>query len=151
MRDDGTVNLVGAPWLFRGSSVSDMSWVGIALAQLFARTRQARYLEGAVRLGRWIVDNAFDTTGLGGYSFGVDADNRRLGAKRTEHNNDVYGFFTHLLAPLTGDAEWAARGEHARAFIDRMWDDGGGFFYMGSDDGATITRSPVLAEVQSQG
>src|SRR5437870_7949783 len=36
VRADGSVNLVGAPWFFVGSSVSDMSWVGIALAQLFA-------------------------------------------------------------------------------------------------------------------
>lgn len=152
VRVDGTVNLVGQPWLFRGSSVSDMSWVGIALAQLFARTRQARYLDGSLRLAQWIVDNAFDTVGLGGYSFGVDADNKRLSSiKRTEHNNDVYGFFTNLLAPLTGNARWAELGEHARAFIERMWNDDEGFFYIGSDDGTTINPSPVLAEVQAQG
>jgi hypothetical protein len=85
VRADGSVNLVGAPWFFVGSSVSDMAWVGIAFAQLFARTGRPRYLDGSLRLARWIVDHAFDTIGLGGYSFGVDGNNRRLSSiKLTE-------------------------------------------------------------------
>jgi hypothetical protein len=152
VRADGTVNLVGAPWFFAGSSVSDMSWVGIALARLFARTGHVQYLEGSLRLARWIVDHAFDTVGLGGYSAGVDGNNRRLSSvKLTEHNNDVYGFFTHLLAPLTGDATWADRGRHALEFIERMWSADGRFFHTGSNDGVTIDTAVVLEEVQSQG
>jgi hypothetical protein len=151
VRSDGSVNLVGAPWFFQGSSVSDMSWVGIALARLFARTRKRRYLDGALRLAHWIVDHAFDTVGLGGYSFGVDGNDQRLGStKRTEHNVDVYGFFTNLLAPLTGDSTWVARGRHALEFIERMWNPDGGFFSIGSNDGKTVDPSPVLEEVQSE-
>lgn len=152
VRGDGTVNLVGAPWFFQGSSVSDMSWVAIALARLFARTGKSRYLEGSLRLGQWIVDNAFDTAGLGGYSFGVDGNNNRLNLmKLTEHNVDVYGLFTNLLAPLTGDAKWTRRGRHALDFIERLWNAAGGFFYTGSTDGMTIDTAVVLEEVQSQG
>lgn len=151
VRKDGSVNLVGAPWFFVGSSVSDMSWVGIALARLFARTGKSRYLEGSLRLGRWIVDNAFDTFGLGGYSFGVDGNNQRLSLmKLTEHNVDVYGFFTNLLAPLTGEARWMNRGRHALEFIERMWNADDGFFYTGSNDGKTIDTAVVLEEVQSE-
>ncbi len=150
VREDGSVNLVGAPWFFQGSSVSDMSWVGIGLAHLFARTRKARYLEGSVRLARWIVDNAFDTAGLGGYSSGVDAKNKRLTSKLTEHNVDVYGFFTHLLAPLTGDAYWTYRGRHALEFVERLWNPDDRFFYTGSNDGKTIDTAVVLEEVQSE-
>ena len=44
---------------------------------------------------------------LGGYSAGVDGNNNRLNLiKLTEHNLDVYGLFTNLLEPLTGDAKW---------------------------------------------
>jgi len=151
VRKDGSVNLVGAPWFFLGSSVSDMSWVGIALAQLFAHTGKSRYLAGALRLARWIVDNAFDTVGLGGYSSGVNGNNQRLSSsKLTEHNIDVYAFFTNLLAPLTGDASWADRGQHALEFIERMWNTDGGFFYTGSNDGKTIDTAAVLEEVQSE-
>ncbi len=152
VRADGRINLVGAPWFFVGSSVSDMAWVGIALAQLFARTGRPRYLEGSLRLARWIVDHAFDTVGLGGYSFGVDGNNRRLSSiKLTEHNIDVYAFFTHLLAPVTGDATWTDRGRHALEFIERLWNAEGGYFYTGSNDGETIDTTPVLEEVQSEG
>ncbi len=35
VRGDGSVNLVGAPWFFQGSSVSDMSWVAIALVDAY--------------------------------------------------------------------------------------------------------------------
>jgi hypothetical protein len=129
-----------------------MSWVAIALARLFARTGKSRYLEGSLRLGQWIVDNAFDTAGLGGYSFGVDGNNNRLNLmKLTEHNVDVYGLFTNLLAPLTGDAKWTRRGRHALDFIERLWNAAGGFFYTGSTDGMTIDTAVVLEEVQSQG
>ena len=124
VRGDGSVNLVGAPWFFQGSSVSDMSWVAIALARLFARTGKSRYLDGSIRLGQWIVDNAFDTAGLGGYSFGVDGKNNRLNLmKLTEHNVDAYGLFINLLAPLTRDArvdaQWPARPRIHSAFVER--------------------------------
>ena len=152
VRPDSKVNLVGAPWNFQGSSTSDMCWVGIALSQLYRRTRLAKYLDAAVKLGQWIVDNAFDTVGLGGYSFGVDAMNQRLNlSKQTEHNIDVYGFFHNLLAPLTRDAIWNSRAQHALDFIDLLWNPDGGFFYTRSNDGVTIDKSIVLEEVQSQG
>lgn len=151
VRPDGTVNLVGAPWFFTGSSVSDMCWVGIALAQLYARTRKPRYLAGSLQLAQWIVNNAFDTVGLGGYSFGVDGNNQRLSLKKlTEHNADVYGFFTNLLAPLTGDSNWTTMGQHALEFVEEMWNAADGFLYTGSNDGTTIDTSVVLEEVQSE-
>lgn len=150
VRSDGSVNLVGAPWFFQGSSVSDMSWVATALAHLYARTGKSRYLEGSLRLGQWIVNNAFDTTGLGGYSFGLDAKNNRLKSKLTEHNADAYALFTNLLAPLTGDTKWKRRGQHALDFIERLWNPEGGFFYIGSNDGSTIDTAVVLEEVQSE-
>ncbi|MGC1341104.1 MAG: hypothetical protein WA854_02185 [Candidatus Binataceae bacterium] len=152
VRANGSVNLVGAPWFFQGSSVSDMSWVAIALARLYARTGKSPYLRGSLRLGQWIVNNAFDTAGLGGYSAGVDGNNNRLNlTKLTEHNIDVYGLFTNLLAPLTGDAEWTRLGQHALDFIALVWNAEGGFFYTGSSDGVTIDTDVVLEEVQAQG
>ena len=150
VRPDGTVNLVLAPWFFLGSSVGDMAWASIALAQLFARTRQGRYLDGALRLAHWIVDNAFDTTGLGGYSFGVDANNQRISHVRSaEHNIDVYALFNNLLAPLTRDSSWKDLGRHALEFIQRLWNPDGGFFWVGSNDGSTIVKDVVAEDVQS--
>jgi hypothetical protein len=150
VRADGTVNLVLAPWFFLGSSVGDMAWASIALTQLFARTRQRRYLDGALRLAHWIVDNAFDTTGLGGSSFGVDANNQRISHVRSaEHNIDVYALFNNLLAPLTRDSSWKDLGRHALEFIQRLWNPDGGFFWVGSNDGSTIVKDVVAEDVQS--
>ncbi len=150
VRADGSVNLAGSPFDFRGSAVGDMAWAAIALARLHAQTSDRRYLDGAVRLGSWIVDNAFDTVGLGGYSFGVSSGNDRISAtKSSEHNIDVCALFTNLLAPLTGDASWAPQGQHARDFIDLMWNAEAGFLYSGSNDGITINRWPIAADVQA--
>ena len=146
---DGETNLVEFPWFFTGSAVGDMAWSAIALAQLSAHTRAERYLEGAVRLGQWIVDNTYSDQGLGGYSFGVNGTNQPVPNKSTEHNIDVYGLFTNLLAPLTGDRRWLERGRHALEFIQRMWEPAGGFFYTGSNDGATINPSPLPEDPQS--
>ena len=150
VRPDGTVNLVLAPWFFLGSSVGDMAWASIALARLFAQTDEGRYLDGALRLARWIVDHAYDVVGLGGYSFGVDANNKRItGIKSAEHNIDVYGLFNNLLAPLTGDRAWVDLGRHALEFVARLWNPQGGFFWSGSNDGTTITTESIAEDVQS--
>lgn len=143
VKPDGGVNLVGFPWFFTGSAVGDMAWAALALAQLFYRTRERRYLLGAVRLGEWIVTNAYSDEGLGGYTFGVAPDGTsQIPNKSTEHNIDVYGLFNNLLAPLTGDAVWTTRAQHALDFIKRMWNAEGGFFYTGSNDGTTINTNP---------
>jgi hypothetical protein len=150
VRPDGTVNLVGAPWFILGGSTGEMACAGIALAHLFARTRARRYLDGAVRLGQWIVDSAFDSTGLGGYTYGVDADNHRIApTKSLEHNAGVYALFTNFLAPLTGDGRWDDLGQHARLFIDAMWNPERGFFYIGSADGKTVNDTILAVDVQA--
>jgi len=81
----------------------------------------------------------------------VDSKNNRLSLmKLIEHNVDVYGLFTNLLAPLTRDAQWTRNGQHALEFIQRLWNAQGGFFYTGSSDGNTIDTAVVLEEVQSE-
>ena len=95
-----------------GTAVGDMAWSGIALAQLAQSTRRQTYLTGATRIGSWIVDNTYSTTGLGGYTFGATAGLEEH--KSTEHNIDVYGFF-RLLARLTGDTAVERRADHAWA------------------------------------
>src|SRR3569833_1378068 len=61
-----------APFFFIGSTTGDMSWAGMALARLLARTGARRFLNGAIRLGQWIVKNTFSTGGAGGFTAGVD-------------------------------------------------------------------------------
>lgn len=121
-----------------GTAVGDMSWAGIALAQLTRATKRAEYLEGAVRIGEWIQRNTRSATGLMGYTFGETAGLEDH--KSTEHNIDVYAFFT-MLARLTGRAVWTRRADHAWAFVERVWNAADGFFWTGSDDGSAINKA----------
>ncbi|HEY4817634.1 MAG TPA: hypothetical protein VIH67_09395 [Candidatus Acidoferrum sp.] len=125
----------GFPFFFLGSATGDLAWTGMALAQLASRTRIAAYLNGAVRLGNWIFNNTFDTRGAGGYNFTAGANQ----VKSTEHNIDVFAFFT-MLARLAGDsATWTDRADHARIFVDAMFNVPGGFFFTGTaPDGVSV-------------
>jgi hypothetical protein len=135
------IALSGFPFFFQGSATGDLAWTGMALAQLANRTRTQAYLDGAVRLGNWIFNNTFDTRGAGGYNFTSGPGQ----VKSTEHNIDVFAFFT-MLARLTGDsATWLDRANHARVFVDAMFDAAGGFFFTGTGpDGVSV--NPHLSQ-----
>jgi hypothetical protein len=137
------------PFFFLGSAVGDMAWTGIGLAQLFHRTGDRQFLDGAVKLGQWIVTNTFDTRGAGGFNFGVDNSNSKLLFKSTEQNIDCVALFT-MLAKLTGDGSWLVQAEHARTFVNAMFDSADGFFFTGTTgDGVTINSSNVPEDVQT--
>ena len=143
------IRLALAPFFFVGSAVGDMAWAAIALAQLYGRTREQSYLEGALNLGNWIFNVTFDTRGAGGYNFGVDGGNNLLLFKSTEHNIDVYALF-RMIARLTNSSVWAGRAEHARNFLDAMWNRDANFFWTGTGtDGATINRDNIPADTQT--
>ena len=130
-----------------GTAVGDMAWSGIALAHLAHRTGVRAYLQGSLAIGRWIQQNISSTTGLGGYTFGETAGLEDH--KSSEHNLDVTAYF-RLLARLTGDAAWRDRAEHAWAFVERVWNAEDGFFWTGSDDGATINKAPAQLPLDVQ-
>ena len=129
------------------TAVGDMAWSGIALAQLARVTGERKYLTAAVRIGTWIQQWTYSTTGLGGYTFGEREGLR--GHKSAEHNIDVYAFF-RMLARLTGDRVWLARAEHAWDFVERVWNAEDGFFYAGSDDGSTINTKATQLPLDVQ-
>ncbi|HEY6925753.1 MAG TPA: hypothetical protein VI653_19900 [Steroidobacteraceae bacterium] len=138
-----------APFFFIGSATGDMSWVGMTLARLFARTGEQRFLDGAVRLGQWIVQNTFSTSGAGGFTAGVDAGNNALTYKSTEHNIDAFALFT-MLAQLTGDSSWASRALHARTFVHAMFNGESDFFWTGTlGDGVAINTNPIPEDVNT--
>jgi hypothetical protein len=138
-----------APFFFIGSATGDMSWAGMALAHLFARTGERQLLNGAVRAGQWIVKNTFSTNGAGGFTAGVDANNNPLTYKSTEHNIDAFALFT-MLAKLTGDSSWTAQALHARTFVQAMFNVESDFFWTGTlADGATINTNPIPEDVNT--
>lgn len=138
-----------APFFFIGSATGDMSWTGMALAQLFDRTSDHRFLDGAVRLGQWIVNNTFSSNGAGGFTGGVDAGNNPVTFKSSEHNIDAFALFT-MLFRFTGNAFWNTQAQHARAFIEAMFNADGGFFWTGTlPDGITINTNPIPEDVNT--
>lgn len=139
----------GAPFYFYGSSVGDMAWAGMALCQLFNKTKNSNYLTGAKKLATWIFHNAYDTRGAGGYTGGVDAGNNKITYKSTEHNIDTYAFFT-MLFTQTGNVAWKDRAQWAANFVASMWNSSGGFFWTGTgNDGVTINTSNIPEDVQT--
>ena len=138
-----------APFFFIGSATGDMSWTGMALAQLFKRTLQQRFLDGAKRLGHWIVDHTFSSSGAGGFIGGVDGGNNPVTFKSTEHNIDAFALFA-MLAQLTGDGFWTSQAQHARTFIEAMFNVTDGFFWTGTLlDGITINTNPIPEDVNT--
>jgi hypothetical protein len=138
-----------APFFFIGSATGDMAWVGMALAHLFAYSGEQQFLNGAVRLGQWIVNNTASTSGAGGFTAGVDSNNNPLTYKSTEHNIDAFAFFT-MLARLTGASSWATQAQRARSFVQAMFNTTDGFFWTGTlTDGATINTSAIPEDVNT--
>ncbi|WUH51056.1 Tat pathway signal sequence domain protein [Streptomyces sp. NBC_00443] len=147
VRADGAAN-VGTQFGFTGTAVGDMAWAGIALSALARRTGERRFLGGAVRIGEWIERNGRTDEPLGGYKFGVNGADEKLPFTSTEHNTDLLCLFGRL-ARLTGDRVWAARRACAEAFVMRMWEPAGGFFYTGTNDGVTVNKSPIPEDTQT--
>ena len=130
---------------FQGSAVGDVAWAGIALAQLYARTRVHAYLEGALRAATFIETTTRDNTNVppGGYYYGNGQTN-----KSTEHNIDVYALFT-MLARLSGDNSWLDGAAHARAFVEAMFDAPSGHFWTGTSDPTHIFYNNSPEDVQT--
>ncbi|WP_214107227.1 hypothetical protein [Acrocarpospora catenulata] len=143
------------PFGFGGSAVGDVAWTALALTHLYDRTRERKYLDGAVTLGEWIVANAVSPYRYGGYLGGVQGDGTtRQRWCSSEHNIDVYALFQGL-AKFTGNRVWKTRARVAEDFLDAMWNPRGNFYWTGTkganpaDDPNEINPSPIPEDVQT--
>jgi hypothetical protein len=148
------------PYYFYGSSVGDQAWAGMALAQLYRRTRDPQYLTGALLVANWIVTNTYNTQGPGGYSYGAIIDQYNQSqpspnGKSTEGNLDTYAFFT-MLHNLTGGGHanngmtWTALAQHAFQFVFAVFNPQGPYFYTGTlPDQVTTNTTPIPEDCQT--
>jgi hypothetical protein len=143
--DSNGVFVTGGLPFFQGSAVGDVAWPGIALAQLYARTGVKAYLDGAVKAATFIESTTRDNANVppGGYFFGNGQTN-----KSTEHNIDVYALFT-MLASLTGNSSWLDGAQHAKAFVEAMFDSPSGHFWTGTSDPTHIFFNNSPEDVQT--
>ncbi|HZV76345.1 MAG TPA: hypothetical protein VFF63_01150 [Candidatus Babeliales bacterium] len=127
------------------SDVGNMAWVGQALVQLYAKTSDSVYLDGALRIAQWLQANTYDTRGHGGYTGGYTARGQKIEWKSTEHNIDIYAFFT-MLATESGQSEWTSHAAWAQRFVASMWDRRAGRFYVGTLDNGITPNKPFKPE-----
>ena len=135
-----------------GSAAGNQAWAGMALAHLAHVTKDAKYRDGALRIGEWLLRETKDTRGRGGFTGGYRSDGTKIEWKSTEHNIDMVGLFG-MLHQLTKDRKWHSARKHARKFVKSMWDEKEGRFHIGTKpDGVTINRDEYIPEdVQSWG
>ncbi len=134
-----------------GTSCGNVAWTALALLALHQATGEMRWREAALHLADWVVANASDTRGAGGFNGGVEAYllvPKKASWKSTEHNIDLAALFD-WLARLDAPGDWSTQARHARDFVAAQWDAASGHFWMGTiADGVTPLRTPSALDVQ---
>jgi hypothetical protein len=138
IKHDGTPDIAT-----KSSYTGNIAWAGLALMQLYRATKDETYRTAAQKLASFIVANAFDTRGKGGFTGGLTASGGKLLWKSTEHNIDC-----HALFRMLGDKANAA---HALRLVKAMWSKRGGYYFIGTGtDGKTINHDdPTPEDVQT--
>ncbi len=136
----------------------NVAWAMLALITYYDASNDESYLNAALKMGEWVETNTRDERGSGGYTGGVkgwETTNvnpgppTKLMYKSTEHNIDLYPAFQRLYE-ITGKEVWKERADHARQFVDAMWENRSGFFWTGTGtDGASINTDNVPTDVQA--
>jgi hypothetical protein len=116
------------------------------------RPAASPHLAAAVRMARWVDRAAFAADGPGGFTGGLlgfdGPGQRKAGWRSTEHALDLYCAFRRL-AEATGDARFRACADHARRFVEAMWNPAGHLWTGTKDDGVTVNTKPVPVDVQA--
>lgn len=124
--------------------VGNNAWSLIALLALHKATDNTQYfrtdyLTTAGRIAGFILDfrNSDPDSKYHGYQGGIDNPEQDSATCRawasSEHNLDAYAAFL-VMAEITGEAQWIDRAEHARAFVESMWDAELGCYLAGTTD-----------------
>jgi len=130
----------------------NVAWAMIALLTLYENTGGDQYLSAAEKMGDWIENNCYNSTGIAGYTGGLEGYDQSqfpLTYKSTEHNIDIYVAFKKLYR-ATNNSTWNLRAGKAKGFLNAMWDSSEGKFWIGTlPDGSTINTIPVVLDIQA--
>jgi hypothetical protein len=150
-----------------GSDTGNMAWAALALVQahvLLPKHGGDPYLNAALSLARWIVNNTRADDALGGFTAGVSGFEQAAGIaqgqqrktyRATEHNLDLDALFGHLAEVMgrqTPEGQyWTAQAAHARRFVDKMRNDKADaqYFWTGTGGGTSINTSVIPLDVQT--
>jgi eight-cysteine-cluster-containing protein len=145
-------------WYMHESALSfrtgDLAWAMIALANVYHITKNDKYLNAAVEMGTWIVQNCerngtgMDSGYSGGWVWNWETEEWDSIGTSTEHNIDLAAAFG-LLHKITKQAAWESRSNHAKEFVQSIWDTEG-YFKTGLDSKGGLSEIKVL-DVQAWG
>jgi hypothetical protein len=115
------------------------SWALLALLYEYKVSGDVKYLNDAITIGSWILNNLADNTGYGGYYVGYSnpgeapPKTRNLG-KSTENNADIFAAFAALAKyDAANTAAWTTAANAAGDFVMQMYDETNGRFNNGTD------------------
>ena len=134
--------------------VGNNSWVMIALLALHRATGESSYLDAARGIGQFIEGFRNDAGTYQGFQGGFEpfempgSPTRRPWASG-EHNLDVFAAFT-VLGGLSGEPSWQAGADHARTFVETLWDPGIGCYRAGSTDPNTLNTGAGMLPLDVQ-
>jgi hypothetical protein len=135
-----------------GTATGNSAWAALLLLTVYDRSKDRRYLDGAVAQLRWIASHTLGAAGPAGYEGGVYGyDNAQVAQhwKSTEQNIDVYAAAT-WAASYTHDAALTHQAEVAGGFVKAMWDSDQQRFFIGTlDDGKTLSRDKSGLDAQA--
>ena len=125
------------------------SWALLALLYEYKVSGNSKYLNDAITIGNWILNNLADNsgTGYGGYYVGYSVPGeappktRNLG-KSTENNADIFAAFMALAKYNPANAAaWTTAANAAGDFVMQMYDETNGRFNNGTDPQSILNMS----------
>ncbi len=126
------------------------AWAMIALLALYEKTHDTNYLATAEGIAAFIQTMRADTGIYPGFRGGIsnaessNPENRTYAS--TEHNLDAYAAFSTLYR-LTTNATWNTAAEHARGFVEGMWDETNQCYLAGTKAGAPDERNDTASQI----
>jgi uncharacterized protein YyaL (SSP411 family) len=133
--------------------IGNNAWAMIALLALYQRTQEPAYLDAARRLGEFIHAFRNDVGQFRGFQGGLDDPEGFMPTRRqwasTEHNLDVHASFT-VMFQLTGALRWQADAEHARHFVEEMFEPQKDCLLTGTIDPDTRNETPGQLPLDTQ-
>jgi hypothetical protein len=173
VRMPGWYDPVRTTWFEDEAHVStytgNVGWAMLALLNFYEVTREQKYLQAVDQLGNWVIANASDNRGAGGFTAGYDGwENRATSGgaltcpsavfvngqckrlyKSTEHNIELHTAFSRLYTAERLD-QWNQAAQSAKAFLLSMWDPAEGKFWTGTDEsGIKVFKDVIPVDIQA--
>ena len=130
------------------------AWAMLALLALHERTGSATYLDMACRLGQFVSTFKGQTGAYQGFLGGTTSPESAAPTARTyastEHNLDLFAAFSKLVR-LAPSPQWQPLADHARTFVEVMWDPARECFLTGTKDPNTRNADVLPLDVQTWG